>query len=94
MAKITTRFDAIIAEDVGDVANGGMTHIVAYDPKDHDVREVVEEEARRERAGEDMERTYFKTLAVVDVTAEDDAAAADGGLSPKEEEDLIVALVV
>ena len=79
MAKIAMRFDAIITEDVGDVASGGMTHIVAYDPKDHDVREVVEEEARRERDGEDMERTYPKTLAVVDVTVEDDAAATNWG---------------
>ena len=67
---------------------------MAYDPEEYNVREIMKAEERRERAGEDMERTYFKTLAVVDVTAEDDAAAADGGLSPKEEEDLIVALVV
>ena len=52
---------------------------MAYDPEEYNVREIMKAEERRERAGEDMERTYFKTLAVVDVTAEDDAAAADGG---------------
>ena len=79
MAKIATRIDAIVTEDVGDVTSGGMTRIVAYDPNDYDVMEVVEEEARRERAGEDMERIYLKTLAAVDVTVEDDASAADWG---------------
>ena len=59
--------------------SGRATHVVAYDPEEYNVREIMKAEERRERAGEDMERTYFKTSAVVDVTAEDDAAASDGG---------------
>ena len=51
---------------------------MAYDTEDHDVREVMEEEEWRERAGEEMERTYFKTLAMVDVMMEENDAAAWG----------------
>jgi len=36
---------------------------------------VMEEEEWRERAGEEMERTYLKRLAVVDVTMEENDAA-------------------
>ena len=39
---------------------------------------VMEEEEWRERAGEEMERTYLKRLAVVDVTMEENDAAAWG----------------
>ena len=54
----SARFGGIVREDVGDVAIGRAMHAVAYDPEDHDARGVVEEEERRERAGEDdMDRT-------------------------------------
>ena len=52
---------------------------MVYDPDEQDVREVMEEEDWRERDGEEMEWTYLKTLAVVDVTIEENDAAADGG---------------
>ena len=78
LAKIASRFGAIVTEDAGDVASGRVTHVVAYDPEEHDAREVVEEEERRERAGEDMERTYLKTLAVVDVAVEEDRGVEGG----------------
>lgn len=52
---------------------------MAYDPEEHDMREVMGEEEWRERAREEMERTYLKTLAVVGVTMEENDAAADAG---------------
>ena len=52
---------------------------MAYDPEEHDMREVMGEEEWRERAREEMERTYLKKLAVLDVTMEGNDAAVDGG---------------
>ena len=56
---------------------------MVYDPDEHDVREVMEEEDWRERDGEEIEWTYLKTLAVVDVTMEENDAVADGGTSQR-----------
>lgn len=68
LSKIAQRFGAAVVDDAKEVAGGGRaTHIVAYDPEEHDALEVMEEEERREKSGEEMERTYLKTLAIVDM---------------------------
>ncbi len=33
----------------GTLASGRVTHVVAYDPEDHDAPDVIEEERERER---------------------------------------------
>ena len=79
LTKIAIKFGASVTEDVNDVASGKVTHIVAYDPEEHDTKEVIEEEERREKAlaaasassagggagEEDTDKTYLKTLAIV-----------------------------
>lgn len=75
--KIALRFGATVTEDVNDVANGRVTHIVAYDPEEHDSKEVIDEEDRKEKDGEEMEKTYLKTLAIVDLPMDDSENAGD-----------------
>mmetsp|Transcript_16323 Transcript_16323/g.35271 ORF Transcript_16323/g.35271 Transcript_16323/m.35271 type:complete len:1272 (-) Transcript_16323:77-3892(-) len=67
LTKIAVRFGATVVDDVKEVSNGRVTHVVAYDPEEHDTKEVMEEEERRDKGGEDTEKTYLKTLAVVDM---------------------------
>lgn len=66
LTKIATRFGAKVTDDPRDVRSGRVTHIVAFDPEEHDSKEVIEEEERRDQAGEEMDKTYLKTVAVVD----------------------------
>lgn len=64
LTKIAQRFGASVADAY---PSSKVTHVVAYDPEEHDAKEVIDEEERREKAGEEIERTYLKTLVVVDV---------------------------
>jgi len=65
LMKIATRFGATVITDVNEVINGRVTHIVAYDPEEHDTQEVINEEVRREKNNEEMDKSFLKTLAVV-----------------------------
>ena len=63
----------------GDTGGGKVTHIVVYDPEEHDSKEVIDEEERREKTGEEMDKTYLRTLGVVDFPVEGSGSAAEGG---------------
>ena len=76
LGKIAVRFGATVVEDAGEVGKGRVTHIVAFDPEEHDSDEVVREEDRREKSGGEMEKTYLKTVAIVDQPVHETAAAA------------------
>ena len=76
LTKIANRFGATVVEDAKEVLAGRVTHIIAYDPEEHDAKGVMEEEERREKNGEEMEKTYLKTLAIVDM---EDVGEMGGG---------------
>ncbi len=40
----------------GAFASGRVTHVVAYDPEDHEAPDVIEEERERERERKERER--------------------------------------
>ena len=88
LIQIATRFGATITKDVNEVGNGRVTHIVAYDPEEHDTKEVIDEEERREKNNEEMDKSFLKTLAVLEVPVdvvgeeEDDTSYAANAASP------------
>jgi len=53
-----------------------VTHIVGYDPEEHDADEVIEEEERLEKSGEEIEKTFLRTIGVKEMNVVDDE---DGG---------------
>ncbi|KAL9185896.1 hypothetical protein ACHAXT_003673 [Thalassiosira profunda] len=71
LGKIAQRFGAKVVDDPAEVANGRVSHIVAYDGEEHDKKDVIAEEERREREHLESEKTYLKTLAIVDVPVAD-----------------------
>ena len=82
LEKIVERFGGTVVRDGKEIDNTyhgigimGVTHIVGYDPEEHDAVEVREEEDRRKKLGEDVEKNYLRTLGVVDLEVEDDANA-------------------
>jgi hypothetical protein len=48
LAKIALRFGAKVLEGAEALASGRVTHVVAYDPEEHDAPDVIEEERERE----------------------------------------------
>ena len=88
LIQIATRFGATITKDVNEVVNGRVTHIVAYDPEEHDTKEVIDEEERREKNNEEMDKSFLKTLAVVEVPVdavgeeEEDDTSTSANASP------------
>ncbi|KAL7522392.1 hypothetical protein ACHAWX_007062 [Stephanocyclus meneghinianus] len=74
LARIAERFGASVTEDESEVAAGKVTHLVVYDPEEHDGKDVLEEEEREEEsADQDREKKYLRTLGVFDVPLEGDA---------------------
>eukprot|EP00804_Cyclotella_cryptica_P011665 CCRYP_019688-RB/>CCRYP_019688-RB protein AED:0.29 eAED:0.29 QI:590/1/1/1/1/1/4/570/502 len=74
LTKIAERFGASVTEDENEVATGRVTHLVVYDPEEHDGKEVLEEEEAENESGEqEREKKYVRTLGVFDVPVEGDA---------------------
>lgn len=66
LVEIATNYGAGIATEE-EVESGKVTHIVTYDPEEHDAPSILEEEAGEQL---DREKKFVRTLGVFDIPIE------------------------
>lgn len=64
LGRIAEKYGATVTSDGNEIAAGKVTHIIAYDPEEHDAPEVIESETH------EVEKTFLRTLAVFDIPVE------------------------
>lgn len=67
LVDIAIRYGASVSSEESDVTSGKVTHIITYDPEEHDASEIIEEEVSE---GGDREKKFLRTLGVFDVPIE------------------------
>jgi len=69
LSQIAIKYGATITNDVNDIKNNKVTHIIAYDPEEHDTQLVIDDEVRRTNNNDEApEKAYLKTLTIKEVT--------------------------
>ena len=71
LSRIVERFGGTVAKDEEEIMAGKVTHIVAYDPEEHDGAEMrKEEEAEDMGESGEREKKFLRTLGVFDIPIE------------------------
>ena len=66
LENIVTQFGGTLCSDYSS-KHHHITHVIAYDPE-IDLEEDIQEEERKERDGEEMEKLYLRTMTIIGQT--------------------------
>ena len=62
LSEIAEKYGASVTSDESEIMAGKVTHIVVYDPEEHDTDELIAKEQ-----GEQREKKFLRTLGVFDI---------------------------